>query len=418
MRTLFIHPNFPAQFGVVAHYAAVELKWPCVFLTSVDTTKLKDLPFTHINYRLKDDVPSPEVFTNPDSLTGLMEHLGAVYRGLRGLPELQPDLVVGHVSYGTFLYLRNLYACPFVGYFELWPGDFWGPEMILREAFPPPELVRLFHSTYHALTLLQLRACDVAYTPSHTQLAMAPQEYRSKIRVLPEGVDCNLFQPRPRPTKIGDRTIEQSTPIITYVSRGLESVRGFDIFMQVAKRIAEARPDALFLVVGAEQTRYGHELAYTEGQSFARWVLSRDQYDLSRFAFVGLPAMDQLAGIYNASSLHIHLSARFIPSPTLLQAMASGCAILGSATPPVEEYIEDGKHGRLAPLEDVEALTTIALEMINNPELCREYAREARLRAVEEYDIVSCTRRLCDFFEGIGGRSAAIDSIMSGLRQA
>ncbi|MFQ3651808.1 MAG: hypothetical protein SNJ75_15900, partial [Gemmataceae bacterium] len=303
MQTLFIHPNFPAQFGVVAHYAASQLNWPCIFLTSVDTTKLQ-VPFTHINYRLKDDVPSPEVFTNPDSLNGLIEHLAAVYRGLRGLPEVQPDLVVGHVSYGTFLYLRNLYACPFVGFFELWPGDFWGPDMILREAFPPPEAVRLFHSTYHALTLLQLRACTAAYTPSHTQLAMAPEEYRSKIRVLPEGVDTNLFQPRPRGNKIGDRTIDESTPVITYASRGLESVRGFDIFMQVAKRIAAARPDALFLIVGAERSNYGHELAYTEGQSFARWVLSRDEYDLSRFAFVGLPPIDQLAGIYNASTLH------------------------------------------------------------------------------------------------------------------
>lgn len=412
MRTLFIHPNFPAQFGVVAHYAAAKLNWPCVFLTSVDTTKF-EAPFTHINYRLKDDVPSPATFVNPDSLNGLMEHLAAIYRGARGLPELQPDLVVGHLSYGTFLYLRNLYPCPFIGYFELWPGAFWGAEMVLREAFPPPEAVRLFHATYHAMTLLQLQACTAAYTPSHTQHAMAPEEYRAKIRVIPEGVDTNLFQPRTRPTRIGDRTIDETTPVITYVSRGLESVRGFDVFMKVAKRIAAARPDALFVVAGAERTNYGHELAYTGGQSFARWVLSQDDYDLSRFAFVGLPPMEQLAGIYSVSTLHIHLSAPFIPSPTLLQAMASGCAILGSATPPVEEFIEDGKHGRLAPLEDIDALTATALEMLDNPEHRRHYSREARLRAVEEYDLWTCTRRLCDFFEEQGGRGAAIDTLMS-----
>jgi glycosyltransferase involved in cell wall biosynthesis len=415
MRALFIHPNFPAQFGIVAHYAAAQLQWPCVFLTSVDTTKF-EAPFTHINYRLKDDEPCPPSFTNPESLSGLMEHLAAIYRGLRNIPELQPDVVVGHVSYGTFLYLKNLYACPFVGYFELFPGAFWGQEMVLREAFPPTESVRLFQSTYHALTILQLMACDVAYTPSQTQWNMAPAEYRNKIKVIPEGVDCNVFQPRPRPTTIGDRTIEPHTPVITFVSRTLESVRGFDIFMRVAKRIAEARPDALFIVVGAERTHYGHELAYTQGKSFARWVLAQEEYDLSRFAFIAMPPMEQLASIYNVSSLHVHLSAPFIPSPTLLQAMASGCAILGSATAPVQEFIEDGKHGRLAPLEDVETLTSVALEMIANPEQCRELAREARLRAVEEYELWSCTRRLCDFLEETGGRGAAIDTLMANFK--
>jgi glycosyltransferase involved in cell wall biosynthesis len=96
--------------------------------------------------------------------------------------------------------------------------------------------------------------------------------------------------------------------------------------------------------------------------------------------------------------------------------MASGCTILGSATAPVQEFIEDGKHGRLAPLEDVDALTALALDMIAHPEQCREFAREARLRAVEDFELWSCTRRLCEFFEQLGGRGAAIDTLMADFK--
>ena len=42
--------------------------------------------------------------------------------------------------------------------------------------------------------------------------------------------------------------------MVTYVSRGLESARGFDIFMKVAKKIYQAIPDVLFLIAGSDRT--------------------------------------------------------------------------------------------------------------------------------------------------------------------
>src|SRR4051812_16177908 len=102
MHVMFIHPNFPAQFGHIANYLSTALKWPCTFVTSIDTRHLQ-LPFNHINYRLKDEDPQPKVFYNPGDLQTLMDHLFAIYRGLRGVPQLRPDLVVGHMSYGTML---------------------------------------------------------------------------------------------------------------------------------------------------------------------------------------------------------------------------------------------------------------------------------------------------------------------------
>jgi glycosyltransferase involved in cell wall biosynthesis len=413
MHVMFIHPNFPAQFGLVAHYLSTQKHWPCTFVTSVDTRHL-ELPFTHINYRLDENAPQPKVFVNPDRMETMFEHLAAVYRGLRNIPQLRPDLVVGHMSYGTMLYLRDLYPCSFVGYFELFPPRFWGDGLLLRKEFPPPEAVRLANGLYHTLTLLHLNAVDAAWTPSVFQASMCPLGYRDKMRVIPEGIDCNLFQPRPRPAQLRNLTIGASTRVVTYVSRGLESVRGFDIFMRVARRIAEQRPDVLFLVVGAERTNYGHELFHIGKQSFKQWVLGQDTYDLTKFVFLDLPPLEDLARVYNLSDLHIHLSVPYVPSPSLLHAMASGCPILGSATAPVQEFITDGVHGRLAPFDDVEALTECALEILAQPEKGRQLGQAARQRALERYELGACLKRLVGFFEEFDPGNEAIDHVFTG----
>lgn len=399
MHVMFIHPNFPAQFGQIAEHLATQLHWPCTFVTSVDTRHLQ-LPFHHINYKIAPG-PQPQVFHNPGSLDSSLEHLRAIYAGLRGLPQIQPDLVVGHMSYGTMLYLRNLYPCPFLGYFELLPPPFWGDGMMLRKEFPPPEGIRLANATYHALTYLHLHAVDACYTPTHFQMSTAPRELHHKFRVIFDGVDGDFFQPRSiqRPFTFRGLTIGPDTRVVTYVSRGLESVRGFDIFMKSAKKIARDIPDVVFLIAGDERTNYGHELHHIGNMSFKQWVLSQNDYDPQRFRFLGLIPVQELAQLYNLSDLHFYLTVPYVLSWSLVQAMASGCTILGSATPPVQEVIDDGIHGLLAEFDDVDGLTERALRVLRDPAGHRALGTAARARVMERYEKRHCIGQLVKLFE-------------------
>src|SRR5579884_617321 len=305
MHVMFIHPNFPAQFGHIATYLALQRRWPCTFVTSIDTTHL-NLPFTHINYKVREG-PQPKVFFNPSEFQELKRHMEAIYGGLRRTPQVRPDLVVGHMSYGTMLYLRNLYPqARFVGYYELLPPPFWGDGLVLRPEFPPPEEVRLFNATYHTFTYLHLHAVDACYTPTRYQLSTAPPELQYKIRVIFDGVDCEFFQRRavPRPAVFREHGIGPDTRVVTYVSRGLESIRGFDVFMKVAKRIYQEVPDVVFLIAGEERTNYGHEMHHIGKQgfkNFKEWVLAQDSYELDRFKFLGnIPPRD-LVTLYGLS---------------------------------------------------------------------------------------------------------------------
>jgi glycosyltransferase involved in cell wall biosynthesis len=410
MHVMFIHPNFPAQFGHIASYLSTVLGWPCTFVTSIDTRHLQ-LPFDHINYEVYGG-PQPKVFSNPNSLQKLMDHLLAVYKGLRSAPQIRPDLVVGHMSYGTMLYLRNLYACPFVGYFELLPPPFWKPEMDVRPDFPATESVRLFNATYHSLTYLHLHAVDAAYTPTHFQLHTAPAEMRSKIRVIHDGVNTELFDRQPilRPHTFRGIPIRPGTRVVTFVARSLESVRGFDVFMKVAGRICRDRDDVMFLIAGQERTEYGHELPHIGNKSFKEYLLSEDRYDLHRFHFLGMIPTAELPTLFSLSDLHVYLTRPYVLSWSLVQAMSTGCTILASATSPVQEVIDHEVHGLLSDFYDVDQLTKQALRVLRAPEEFRHLGAAARARVVERYDQKKCVPELAAFFEGVAassGRAAA-----------
>jgi glycosyltransferase involved in cell wall biosynthesis len=404
MHVMFLHPNFPAQFGHIAAHLAAEEHWPCTFVTSVDTTHLQ-LPFVHINYRVKPG-PTPKTFFNPETLQELLEHLGAIYNGLRAAPQIKPDLVVGHMSYGTMLYLRNLYPCPFVGYFELLPPRFWTDELALRPEFPPTESVRLFNATYHSLTYLHLHAVDAVYTPTRFQLQTAPPELQSKIRVIHDGMDTDFVKRRKtaRPVQFHGLTIEPETRVVTYVSRGLESVRGFDIFMKVAKKIYERMPNTLFLIAGEERTNYGHELPHLGGKAFKQFVLDQEDYDLDKIRFLGRIAPDELVTLFSLSDLHIYLTVPFVLSWSLLQAMAAECRILASATAPVQEVIEDGVHGLLAGFSDVEALAERGLTILRDPANYDFLGAAARARIIEQFEKRQCIKELIGYFEKVATR--------------
>jgi glycosyltransferase involved in cell wall biosynthesis len=398
MHVLFIHPNFPSQFFPIAMHLSRLPGWQATLLSSVDTSHL-NLPFNHAAYRLQSG-PLPKVFYNPETLTGLMEHLAPIYYGLKNSPQLRPDLVVGHISYGTWLYLRNLYDCPFVGYYEILPPPFWSEGLVLRKEFPPPEQIRLFNATFHTLTYLHLHAMDAGYTPTNYQLGTAPPELRHKLRVIFDGVDANIFQRRsPRPTEFRGLTIGPDTRVITYVSRGLESIRGFDIFMKAARIIERQVPNTLFLIAGTERTNYGHELHHIGNQSFKQWVLAQDTYDPARYRFLDLVSTPELVTMLNLSDVHFYLTVPYVLSWSLINAMACECTIVGSATAPVQEAVDDGVHGLLADFYDVEGLADRAVRVLRDPNGHRHLGQNARQRVLERYEGNRCNQQLVEFFE-------------------
>jgi glycosyltransferase involved in cell wall biosynthesis len=69
----------------------------------------------------------------------------------------------------------------------------------------------------------------------------------------------------------------------------------------------------------------------------------------------------------------------------LIEGMAAGCAVVGSAVPGVREVIRDGEDGHLVPEADPIALADVLERLLRDPAHAERLARAARTTAVERY---------------------------------
>ena len=192
--------------------------------------------------------------------------------------------------------------------------------------------------------------------------------------------------------------------MVTYVARGLESVRGFDLFLATADRIARARSDVLFVVAGDDRAYYGWDSFHAGGLSFKDWSFAKVKCDPSRFLFLGHVSPDTLANAFRRSDLHLYLSVPFVASWSLFNALSTGLVVLGGDTEPVREVIEPGVTGLVTPLFDVDGLAENALDVLREPAKFAPLGTAARRLVEERYSLDTCVPDLRSFFERVATR--------------
>ena len=82
-----------------------------------------------------------------------------------------------------------------------------------------------------------------------------------------------------------------------------------------------------------------------------------------------------------------------------LEAMACGVPVIGSNAGGLPEVVEDGRSGYLRGVGDVEGMAQAALSLLQDEEKRREFSREARRRAVEEFPTETAVERYSALYE-------------------
>src|SRR5262245_19969894 len=402
MHVLLLHQNFPAQFGPLLSRLGGKPGWRFTFASRTGAGEfpgVERVPCATKGGATQQTHYFSRTFEN------VAWQSAAVYKALKDRPEIKPDLIVAHSGFVTSLPFRDLYpGCPIVNFFEYFYHA-QGSDLDFRPDEPPVEPDRIRARFRNAAILLDLHNCDAGYSPTEWQRSLFPAAYRDKIRVIFDGVDTAVWKPRPRtPRQAGKFVVPDGVPLVSYAARGFEAMRGFDIFMKFAKALYTRRPDVRFLVIGRDSVHYGGDLKRTGGKSFKDWVLSRDSYALSKFAFIGTVPPETLAEAFAITDLHVYLTAPFVPSWSLLNALACGATVLASGTAPVREVIEHGKNGLLADFFDVEGLADQALKVLADPAQFRPLGQAGIDLVREKYSLDVCLPQLVKLFEDTARR--------------
>ena len=423
MHVLYVHQTYPAQFGHIARHL-VRLGHRCTFVTRAAAGAEDGIE--RVQYRLGGGA-TKEGHYCARGFENTVWQCDAVYRALKRRPDIKPDLIVGHSGFGTTLFLPELYPdVPLINYFEYYfhPSDTkYGFEFRTDLGWEVPEMKHMRNRCRNAMMLLDLQNCTAAYAPTEFQKSTFPAEYHAKMQVIFDGVDRTVYHGygerlrplvRKRGVKIGGKTIPPGTRIVTYVSRGFESMRGFDIFMRAARRIAELYPNVVFIVVGSDRITYGHDRSFLgPDKTFVQWVLEQEQFDLSKFMFLGRVSPAALGRLLAATDLHVYLTVPFTLSWSMMDAMSCGAVVLGSATPPVQEMIRDGENGLLVDFFDHERIAQRAVEVLRDPAAFRPLGRAAERKIELMYSVDAVIPQLLRLYESTANRGKLAASLVA-----
>jgi glycosyltransferase involved in cell wall biosynthesis len=207
----------------------------------------------------------------------------------------------------------------------------------------------------------------------------------ASVAVLENGVDLERFLLLPPP---GERAEARCVGAVA----NLRAVKGLDLLLDAAARLAPSHPDVVVLVAGeGEEHRALEEGAARRGLG-------------ERFLLEG--RVTNVPGFLAELDVAVLCSrAEGMPN-AVLEYMAGGRPIVATAVGATPELIEDGTHGLLVPPGDSAALARAIGRLLADPGLARRLGEAARWRARERYGREAMVRRFEDFYAGLLEKAA------------
>jgi glycosyltransferase involved in cell wall biosynthesis len=187
------------------------------------------------------------------------------------------------------------------------------------------------------------------------------------VQVPGSGVDTNRFVQQPIP---------DGAPHFLMVGRLMRD-KGVYEFLEAARQIGQEFPEARFSILGRAETF--NPTGISEGDITA---LQAD------YPVTFLPETTDVRPYLAQSSVFVLPSYYREGLPrTILEAMATGRAVITTDMPGCRDPIEDGKSGIIVPPQDVDALADAMRSFLVNPQQAREMGNRARAIAEQVYDV-------------------------------
>jgi glycosyltransferase involved in cell wall biosynthesis len=166
--------------------------------------------------------------------------------------------------------------------------------------------------------------------------------------------------------------ITEDTRLVGIIAR-LTPIKAPQLFLDVARRVRQERPDVQFLLIGGGEMREAlersaHKMGLTGIVRFLGW-----RRDLPR--------------LYADLDVVVLTSKNEGTPVSLIEAMASGVPVVSTNVGGVPDIVVDGVNGYLVPPGDEDALTAAILDLLNRPARARAMGREGRSSVYPQYTV-------------------------------
>lgn len=409
MKILFIHQNFPGQFKFLG--PALAARGHDVHAMTMRADAPSDYNGVTLHPYKNARGSTPNIHPWAQDFETKIIRAEACYEACRKLSDggFEPDVIIAHHGWGESLLLKHVWPKARLGiycefYYKAEGGDVgFDPEFpVDLNAIRNNLLFKNLNNDMH------FKFADAGISPTHWQASTFPEEFRSKISVVHDGIDTLDLAPD-EGVKLSfedGRVFTKADKIITFVNRHIEPYRGCHTFFRALPDILSKHRDAHVFIIGAEGVSYG---AKPQGEKSWKQIFWDDEVapkleaqQHARVHFLGRVDYGSFKKILALSSAHVYLTYPFVLSWSLLEAMSIGCPIVASNTPPVAEVIKDQENGYLFDFFSPAALSN-ALDRLLADEAARvAMSRSGRQFVQENFDLQNvCLPKQISWVEGI-----------------
>lgn len=207
---------------------------------------------------------------------------------------------------------------------------------------------------------------------------------RMRTEVITNGVDTEKFKPMDRAMVCERFSLDPSKQYILYVGR-LHPEKRVDVLIRAMPAIVRAHPKAHALIVGG-----GHREAPLK-------TLTSEVGAAPYVTFLGFLSDEDVEAVYSASDIFVLPSLVELEGMVVLQAIATGNALLISdSTKSASRYLVDG-DGYLFKANSPDDLAKQALLMLEHPETLKKFKERSRARR-NNFDIHQSAKRIEDIY--------------------
>lgn len=224
-----------------------------------------------------------------------------------------------------------------------------------------------------------LESAQIVFALSeYTRSAVSAIAGADKVLLAPCGVDTTFFRPEPQPG--GD--------YIICVGRLSDPRKNVRLLLEAYNKLQQTLIDIpdLYLVGGSPSVS---DLSFLRNQKLDHKVR------------IMRPTRDELARLYRKARFCVLSSNEEGLGIVILEAMASGLAVVSTDCGGPSTAIMEGRTGLLTPVRDANALAQAMEKLLRNPGLCKRMGKEGRSFAEERFSLTVTGKVFLDTYNKV-----------------